>query len=105
MVAVIGIGTFLLLARAFRSVLLAAKAVAFNLISLAAAYGVLTWVWQDGHGSNALWGIPATGPITVWVPLMAFPFLFGLSIAYQAFLPIRTSDPSPPTAAPPPPAP
>jgi hypothetical protein len=62
--------------RAFRSVLLAAKAVAFNLISLAAAYGVITWVWQDGHGSGALWGIPATGAITMWVPLMVFAFLF-----------------------------
>jgi RND superfamily putative drug exporter len=55
MLAVIAIATFLLLTRAFRSVLLAAKAVVFNLISLAAAYGVLTWVWQDGHGPTALW--------------------------------------------------
>src|SRR6202011_2729958 len=46
MLAIIGVATFLLLTRAFRSVLLAAKAVVFNLISLAAAYGVLTWVWQ-----------------------------------------------------------
>jgi hypothetical protein len=37
-------------------VLLAAKAVVFNMVSLAAAYGVLTWVWQDGHGSTALFG-------------------------------------------------
>src|SRR6266704_3556735 len=48
MLAIISVATFLLLTRAFRSVLLAAKAVVFNLISLAAAYGVLTWVWQDG---------------------------------------------------------
>ena len=61
MLALIGIATFLLLTRAFRSVLLAAKAVVFNLVSLAAAYGVLTWVWQDGHGTHAMWGIPATG--------------------------------------------
>ncbi len=86
MLALIGIATFLLLARAFRSVLLAAKAVVFNLISLAAAYGVLTWVWQDGHGSNALWGIPATGAITMWVPLMVFAFLFGLSMDYEVFI-------------------
>ena len=86
MLAVIGVATFLLLARAFRSVLLAAKAVVFNLISLAAAYGVLTWVWQDGHGSNALWGIPATGAITMWVPLMVFAFLFGLSMDYEVFI-------------------
>jgi RND superfamily putative drug exporter len=86
MLAIIGIATFLLLVRAFRSVLLAAKAVLFNLISLAAAYGVLTWVWQDGHGSNALWGIPATGAITMWVPLMVFAFLFGLSMDYEVFI-------------------
>jgi RND superfamily putative drug exporter len=86
MLAIIGVATFLLLVRAFRSVLLAAKAVLFNLISLAAAYGVLTWVWQDGHGSGALWGIPATGAITMWVPLMVFAFLFGLSMDYEVFI-------------------
>jgi len=86
MLAIIGVATFLLLTRAFRSVLLAAKAVVFNLISLTAAYGVLTWVWQDGHGSHALWGIPATGAITMWVPLMVFAFLFGLSMDYEVFI-------------------
>jgi RND superfamily putative drug exporter len=86
MLALIGVATFLLLVRAFRSVLLAAKAVVFNLISLAAAYGVLTWVWQDGHGSGAIWGIPATGAITMWVPLMVFAFLFGLSMDYEVFI-------------------
>jgi RND superfamily putative drug exporter len=86
MLALIGIATFLLLARAFRSVLLAAKAVIFNLISLAAAYGVLTWVFQDGHGSQALFGVPATGAITMWVPLMVFAFLFGLSMDYEVFI-------------------
>jgi putative drug exporter of the RND superfamily len=86
MLALISAATFLLLTRAFRSVLLAAKAVVFNLISLTAAYGVLTWVWQDGHGSHALWGIPATGAITMWVPLMVFAFLFGLSMDYEVFI-------------------
>jgi RND superfamily putative drug exporter len=86
MLAIIGLATFLLLARAFRSVVLAAKAVVFNLISLAAAYGVLTWVWQDGHGSSAIWGLPATGAITMWVPLMVFAFLFGLSMDYEVFI-------------------
>jgi len=86
MLAIISVATFLLLTRAFRSVLLAAKAVVFNLISLTAAYGVLTWVWQDGHGSHALWGIPATGAITTWVPLMVFAFLFGLSMDYEVFI-------------------
>jgi len=86
MLALIGVATFLLLTRAFRSVLLAAKAVVFNLISLAAAYGVLTWVWQDGHGSQAVFGTPATGAITMWVPLMVFAFLFGLSMDYEVFI-------------------
>jgi putative drug exporter of the RND superfamily len=92
MLALIGVATFLLLIRAFRSVLLAAKAVLFNLISLAAAYGVLTWVWQDGHGSGALWGIPATGAITMWVPLMVFAFLFGLSMDYEVFILTRVRE-------------
>src|SRR5262249_58711526 len=65
MLALISIATFLLLVRAFRSVLLAAKAVVFNLISLAAAYGVLTWVWQDGHGSKPPWGVPAPRALTI----------------------------------------
>ncbi len=86
MLAIIAIATFLLLTRAFRSVVLAAKAVVFNLISLAAAYGVLTWVWQDGHGSSAVFGVPATGAITMWVPLMVFAFLFGLSMDYEVFI-------------------
>ena len=86
MLALIAAATFLLLARAFRSVLLAAKAVVFNLISLAAAYGVLTWVFQDGHGSMAAFGVPATGAITMWVPLMVFAFLFGLSMDYEVFI-------------------
>ncbi len=92
MLTIISIATFLLLTRAFRSVVLAAKAVVFNLISLAAAYGVLTWVWQDGHGSHAVWGIPATGAITMWVPLMVFAFLFGLSMDYEVFILTRVRE-------------
>ncbi len=86
MVALIAVATFALLTRAFRSVLLALKAVVFNLISLAAAYGVLTWVFQDGHGSMAIFGVAATGAITIWIPLMVFAFLFGLSMDYEVFI-------------------
>jgi putative drug exporter of the RND superfamily len=86
MLALIAVATFLLLARAFRSVVLALKAVVFNLVSLAAAYGALTFIWQQGHGSQALWGIPASGAITMWVPLMVFAFLFGLSMDYEVFI-------------------
>jgi RND superfamily putative drug exporter len=86
MFTVIAVATFLLLARAFRSLLLAAKAVVLNLLSLAATFGLLTWFWQEGHGSSALFGLPATGAITFWLPLMVFAFLFGLSMDYEVFI-------------------
>jgi putative drug exporter of the RND superfamily len=86
MLSLIAVATFILLTRAFRSVVLALKAVVFNLISLTATYGVMTWVFQDGHGSMALFGVPATGAITMWVPLMVFAFLFGLSMDYEVFI-------------------
>jgi RND superfamily putative drug exporter len=78
--------TFVLLARAFRSLLLPAKAVLLNLVSVGATYGVLVLVWQRGYGSQAIWGIPATGAITFWVPLMTFAFLYGLSMDYEVFI-------------------
>lgn len=78
--------TFLLLARALRSLWLPLKALALNVISLAAAYGVVTFIWQDGHGSQALLGSPATGSITIWVPLAVFALLFGLSMDYEVFI-------------------
>ncbi len=86
MLGLIALATFVLLARAFRSLLLPLKAVVMNLASLAAAYGVMTWIWQHGHGSQAVWGIPATGAITMWVPVMVFAFLFGLSMDYEVFI-------------------
>jgi hypothetical protein len=66
MLAVVAVLTMLLLAVAFRSVLLPAKAVVLNLLSLAATFGAITWFWQEGHGSRAVFGIPATGAITLW---------------------------------------
>src|SRR5262249_19287688 len=86
MFSVVAVLTFLLLARAFRSVVLAAKAIVLNLISLAATFGVMTFFWQQGHGSEALFGIPPTGAITFWLPLMIFAFLFGLSMDYEVFI-------------------
>jgi len=62
MIALIAVLTFLLLARAFRSLLLPLKAVLLNVISVAAAWGVITLVWQQGHGSNTLWGSPRRTP-------------------------------------------
>jgi RND superfamily putative drug exporter len=86
MIALIAIITFILLARAFRSLLLPLKAVLLNVISVGAAWGVLDLVWQRGHGSNLIWGIPATGSVTAWIPLMVFAFLFGLSMDYEVFI-------------------
>ena len=86
MIALIAVLTFLLLARAFRSLLLPLKAVVLNVISVAAAWGVITLVWQQGHGSDALWGIAATHSVSAWIPLMIFAFLFGLSMDYEVFI-------------------
>jgi RND superfamily putative drug exporter len=86
MIALIAITTFILLARAFRSLLLPLKAIILNVLSVAAAWGVLVLVWQDGHGSNAVFGIPATGSISSWIPLIVFAFLFGLSMDYEVFI-------------------
>ncbi|MGI5238509.1 MMPL family transporter [Dactylosporangium sp. CA-139066] len=86
LLALIGAVTLVLLTRAFRSILLAVKAVVLNLLSLAAGYGVLVLVWQDGHGSATIWNVPATGAITFWVPLMGFAFLYGLSMDYEVFI-------------------
>jgi RND superfamily putative drug exporter len=43
-------------------------------------------VWQHGYGSHALWGIPAAGSVAIWVPIMVFAFLFGLSMDYEVFI-------------------
>jgi RND superfamily putative drug exporter len=81
--------TFLLLTRAFRSVVLALKAVILNLISLAAAYGIIVFIFQNGHGSEAIWNVHATDSIISWIPLMIFAFLFGLSMDYEVFMLMR----------------
>ena len=86
MIALISIATFLLLARAFRSLLLPLKAVILNVLSVGAAWGVMTLVWQAGHGSEEIWGIAATGSIASWIPLMVFAFLYGLSMDYEVFI-------------------
>jgi RND superfamily putative drug exporter len=86
MLAILAVITFVLLARAFRSLLLPLKAVLANLASVGAAYGALVLAWQDGHGSQAIWGLPAAGAITAWIPLFVFAFLYGLSMDYEVFL-------------------
>ncbi|MGH2953559.1 MAG: MMPL family transporter [Solirubrobacterales bacterium] len=86
MIALITITTFILLARAFRSLLLPLKAILLNILSVAAAWGVLVLVWQHGYGSELIFGIEATGSIPSWMPLMIFAFLFGLSMDYEVFI-------------------
>ena len=86
MIALITITTFILLARAFRLLLLPAKAIVLNVLSVAAAWGVLVLVWQKGYDSQAIWDIQATGSIPSWMPLMVFAFLFGLSMDYEVFI-------------------
>ncbi len=86
MLAIIALLTYILLVRAFRSLLLPFKAVLLNLLSLAATLGVMVLFWQDGHGSNAIFGIHGTGAVTFWIPLMVFAFLFGLSMDYEVFI-------------------
>ena len=86
MIALISLLTFLLLARAFRSILLPLKAVILNVVSVGAAWGVMTLVWQNGHGSDEIWGIAATGSINSWIPLIVFAFLYGLSMDYEVFI-------------------
>jgi RND superfamily putative drug exporter len=86
LLAILAILTFLVLARTFRSLLLPAKAVLANLLSVAAAYGGMVLIWQNGHGSKAIWGIPATGGIPFWIPMIVFAFLYGLSMDYEVFI-------------------
>ena len=86
MIALIAFTTFILLARAFRSLLLPAKAVLLNVVSVAAAWGAVVLIWQRGYGSDQIWGIEATGSIPSWVPLIVFAFLFGLSMDYEVFI-------------------
>lgn len=78
--------TYILLARAFKSLILALKAAVLNLVSLGAAYGIIVFIFQQGHGSEALWGVHATQSIIAWIPIMIFAFLFGLSMDYEVFM-------------------
>jgi RND superfamily putative drug exporter len=86
MLGLIALLTFVLLARALRSVVLALKAVVLNVISLGAAYGFLVLFWQQGHGSNLVYGVPSTGATRDFIPILVFAFLFGLSMDYEVFL-------------------
>jgi uncharacterized membrane protein YdfJ with MMPL/SSD domain len=76
---------FALLLAAFRSVVIAAKAIVLNLLSVAAAYGLMVAVFQWGWGESLL-GFESTGAIVSWLPLFMFVILFGLSMDYHVFI-------------------
>ena len=82
--------SFLLLLVAFRSVVIPIKAILLNLLSTAAAFGVLVWVFQDGHGADLLGFKP--GPIEAFVPVFIFTILFGLSMDYHVFILTRIKE-------------
>jgi uncharacterized membrane protein YdfJ with MMPL/SSD domain len=77
--------SFVLLTVAFRSVVVSAKAIVMNLLSVGAAYGLLVLVFQKGVG-NELLGLQQAETVEAWVPLFLFAVLFGLSMDYQVFL-------------------
>jgi uncharacterized membrane protein YdfJ with MMPL/SSD domain len=76
---------FILLLVTFRSIVVPIKAIVLNLLSVGSAYGLLTWLFQDGHGEKAL-GFTSVGGITPWLPLFLFVVLFGLSMDYHVFV-------------------
>ena len=82
---------FLLLTAAFRSIVVAAKAVALNLLSVGAAYGLLVAVFQWGWGESLL-DFKSTHGITSWLPLFLFVVLFGLSMDYHVFILTRVRE-------------
>jgi RND superfamily putative drug exporter len=87
--ALVVLGTLLALLGGFRSLFAAVKAIALNMLSVAASFGALVLVFQDGHGSSFL-GVPeGTGSIFPIVPIVAFAIVFGLSMDYEVFLVAR----------------
>jgi uncharacterized membrane protein YdfJ with MMPL/SSD domain len=82
---------FLLLLLTFRSIVIPIKAIVLNLLSVAAAYGVLVAVFQDGHGASLL-GFTPTGGVAPWLPLFLFVILFGLSMDYHVFILSRVKE-------------
>ena len=86
MIALITVTTFILLARAFRSLLLPAEGDRAQRPQRRRGLGRAGAGLADGYGSELIWGIEATGSIPSWMPLMVFAFLFGLSMDYEVFI-------------------
>ena len=79
------LATFLLMFLAFGSLILPLQAIAMNVLSLGAMFGVVTWIFQDGHLSGLL-GFTPNGTISPTIPILMFAIMFGLSMDYQVFL-------------------
>jgi putative drug exporter of the RND superfamily len=88
LIAAVLVLTYLLLLRAFRSVVLPLKAVLLNLLSVAASYGMLVVVFDWGLGQS-LFGLYQFGQVEGWIPIFLFAMLFGLSMDYEVFLVTR----------------
>jgi RND superfamily putative drug exporter len=87
--AMVIVGTLVALLCGFRSLFAAVKAIVLNMFSVAASFGALVLVFQDGHGSRLL-GLPGgTGSVFPLVPIVAFAIVFGLSMDYEVFLVAR----------------
>jgi RND superfamily putative drug exporter len=84
--ALVVVGTLVALLVGFRSLFVGVKAIALNLLSVAASFGALVLVFQDGHGSGLLGVSGGTGSIFPLVPIVAFAIVFGLSMDYEVFL-------------------
>ncbi len=83
--AIIVVATFVLLFLVFGSLLVPAKAIVLNLLSLTATFGAMVWIFQDGNLSGPL-GFTATGTLDVSMPVLMFCIAFGLSMDYEVFL-------------------
>jgi uncharacterized membrane protein YdfJ with MMPL/SSD domain len=82
---------FVLLLITFRSIVIPLTSIILNLLSVGAAYGVLVWVFQDGHLETLL-GFHSNGAVVAWLPLFLFPVLFGLSMDYHVFIVSRIKE-------------
>ncbi len=82
---------FLLLLVTFRSLVIPLTSILLNLLSVGAAYGVLVWIFQDGHLQSLL-GFHSNGAVVTWLPLFLFAVLFGLSMDYHVFIVSRIKE-------------
>jgi uncharacterized membrane protein YdfJ with MMPL/SSD domain len=79
------LAAFILLLFTFRSIVIPLKAILLNLLSVGAAYGILVWIFQEGHLESVL-DFKSTGAIVSWMPIFLFVVLFGLSMDYHVFI-------------------